>query len=661
MLYLTKNSILSKVFILFFSMFIPYRLFFPSFKLSVCLMGVTCLWAEQGEVGVPMGSLSVVLPSGTPDSPTYKIISPSVKGKVVFRGQVKLASSDNVSFHRVPDQLDPTILSWPFKPGMLACEKARAVAILDSNQSVLQINVSDGGSGYLQAPEVNISMPSEGNESWNNYEPAYATAIVNTGSVTSIIVDANYSGKGYQFVPQVEIEGGVHFLKCIEKNNINEGKFFRIISNTGDTLTLDNSLSHDLSSIFSVNSMVEIIESWTLGSLLGYSNTSLNEGNSSVADYVYLIKPINEQNGTNLDYKAFFHDGSTWKDTNGSVLDASGTIIYPDESFIVARRSSPLLDLKLSGAADTSDSFVQIPPSGKRMLMNNPFGVDAMLSDLIPSANLTKDTSETKKWFVSLDQEYADNIEILKDGIWTTYWNDGTNMNIIEKAYLTARKGTGVAGSITSQDISMSTGTVTGMTNPHSGNIVVTSPAHSLRRGFTVFISGAYGYKTNQGTPKQQVDEDGNIALTDADRLLIFSSANGLFEITNVTTNTFELLGKSGNCNFTGSASWRTGNPGSGYEKNAYVVFVGGGGQGAEGIAQVSNGSVQSVTITNPGYGYVNPPKAIIYSGGWRRLGAGNSPFNDANVPAGSGILLTRNHPNGQSSLIRVSNPVRRF
>ena len=54
-------------------------------------------------------------------------------------------------------------------------------------------------------------------------------------------------------------------------------------------------------------------------------------------------------------------------------------------------------------------------------------------------------------------------------------------------------------------------------------------------------------------------------------------------------------------------------------------------------------------------------PKAIIYSGGWRRLGAGNSPFNDASVPAGSGILLSRNHPNGQSSLIRVSNPVHRF
>ena len=99
---------------------------------------------------------------------------------------------------------------------MLACEKARAVAILDSNQSVLQINVPDGGSGYLQVPEVNISMPSDGNESWHDYEPAYATATINAGSVTSIVVDANYSGKGYQFVPQVAIEGGVHFLKCIK-------------------------------------------------------------------------------------------------------------------------------------------------------------------------------------------------------------------------------------------------------------------------------------------------------------------------------------------------------------------------------------------------------------------------------------------------------------
>ena len=179
------------------------------------------LRGKSGEVSLPLGSLSVIIPSATPESPSYKIISPGVKGKVVFRGQVKQVNGNSVIFHRVPDLLDPTTLSWPFKDGMLACEKARAQAILDSNGSILQINVSYGGSGYLQEPDVFITMPSEGNQSWLNNEPAYAISTINNGSVTSIIVDSNHSGKGYQIPPKVEVEGGVHFLKCVEKNNEN--------------------------------------------------------------------------------------------------------------------------------------------------------------------------------------------------------------------------------------------------------------------------------------------------------------------------------------------------------------------------------------------------------------------------------------------------------
>ena len=71
----------------------------------------------------------------------------------------------------------------------------------------------------------------------------------------------------------------------------------------------------------------------------------------------------------------------------------------------------------------------------------------------------------------------------------------------------------------------------------------------------------------------------------------------------------------------------------------------------------MSGGSVSSITITSPGYGYSTAPKAFINSGGWRRIGAGNSPFNNALVPAGSGLLLKRNHPNGSVALLSVSNP----
>jgi hypothetical protein len=171
-----------------------------------------------------------------------------------------------------------------------------------------------------------------------------------------------------------------------------------------------------------------------------------------------------------------------------------------------------------------------------------------------------------------------------------------------------------------------------------------------------VFISGAYGYKTNINLPKQQVDENGNIVAT-GDGLVISSSANGFFEVTNATSNTFELLGKSGNCDFVGTATWKTGSSGTGYTSDSYVVFIGGGGQGAFGIANVVGGAVQSITITNPGFGYVAAPKALIYSGGWRRIGAGNSPFNDVLIPAGSGILLQRNHPLGSAALLGLNNP----
>lgn len=640
----------------------------PTYLVNVCFMKlflgfifVATLCGKSGEISDSIGTLPISVPSGSTDSPSYSVVSAGVKNKVVFRGQVKQVNGNNIKFYRVPNLLDPTLMSWPFRDGMLACNKARAVAVLSSDKSILRIDVNESGSGYLSTPRVSISLPTDGNHSWHNNEQAFATAVVNSGSVVSISLDSNYSGMGYQFVPNIEIEGGVHFIRNIEENSEHAGKFFRISSNTGDTLTLDNTLSDDLNSLFPIHSMVEVFESWTLGSLLGYSETFLNEGNDSVADYVYLIKPIGEQNGTIHDYSAYFHDGVSWKKKSDPTFDASGTIIYPDESFILARRSSPGLEFKISGVALSLDSYVQIPAEKKRFLMNNPFGVDVMLSDLIPNNSLTLDVNETKKWYVNANQETADNVEVLKNGVWTTYWNDGTNMGITSKAFITARRGTGVAGSMTLRDISMSSGEISNMSNPNSGNIVVTSPGHSLKRGFTVHISNAYGYKTNNDTPKQLIDFDGNVVSNEADKFLIYSSANGFFEITNVTTDTFELLGKKGNCNFEGTASWRTGSKGSGYDSNAYVAFIGGGGRGAEGIAVVSGGSVQSVIITSPGYGYTSAPKVLVFSGGWRCLGSGNAPFNDALVPAASGILLTRNHPNGQSSSIRVSNPLRRF
>ena len=296
---------------------------------SLALSGLVSLVASTGELADPSGALSVTLPAGSSSSPSYRVASIGLKGEAVFRGQVKQSTGNVVTFHRVPDLLDPSKSSAPFRQGMLATQKARATAVLDGNKSVSQVNLTSFGAGYLSPPKVYVDLPTEGNDSSVDYELAYVSSEVNasTGLVTGLIVEG--PGKGYSTPPKIKIEGGIHFLRCAESGSVHEGKFYLVQANTADTITLANPLGDDLSQVFNDDSLVEIFEAWTLGSLFGYESTFLNEGNSSVADYVYLLKPPSQQDGTTADYKPYFHDGVTWKEVGGSGSDASETVFIP--------------------------------------------------------------------------------------------------------------------------------------------------------------------------------------------------------------------------------------------------------------------------------------------------------------------------------------------
>ena len=81
-----------------------------------------------------LGSLSILIEGGSEANPNHVIISPSVKGKAVFRGQVKGVTDNNVSFYKVPDLLDPTTLSNPFKPGILFHKKQEQSLVLSDNK-----------------------------------------------------------------------------------------------------------------------------------------------------------------------------------------------------------------------------------------------------------------------------------------------------------------------------------------------------------------------------------------------------------------------------------------------------------------------------------------------------------------------------------------------
>ena len=152
-------------------------------------------------------------------------------------------------------------------------------------------------------------------------------------------------------------------------------------------------------------------------------------------------------------------------------------IVYPDEAFMLARHNAPAVDLVFEGVALTVNSFAYLPDFNDTFLMNNPFGADMMLSDLIAAENITTDLNDTDKWYAHSSDEEADNVEILRNRVWTTYWHDGTNKGVTEPAQATAKPGSGIAGSLTSKDISLASGSISMITNPHVGqNIVLNTP-----------------------------------------------------------------------------------------------------------------------------------------------------------------------------------------
>ena len=445
-------------------------------------------------------------------------------------------------------------------------------------------------------------------------------------------------------------------LRLIEEGAARNGKFYKISANTDRTISLSNTFYDDLSQVFLPNSMIEIFQAWTLGDLFGYDSVKLQSGDSLSADIIYILKEPSMQSGDiAYDYVGYFHDGTGWRQVDGDGSLADNVFITPGRALVLARRNPDDLDLVLSGNPLVESTLLEIPAAGKKLFVSNPFGVDVMLSDLIAPSYISEDPNDAYSWFAHGNQEQADNISILRDNVWSTYWHDGTNQGITQRAWATAKPGSGVGASITPIDISMSSGLINDLTND-TNEIIVTSPNHGLADGFVVHVYGAKGRKTNQS--KMQVDADG-LEVLDGQGVVIDSAANGYHKIDVLDDNRFRLTDRLGNSDFIndGKANWSTGNGGVGYEGDTLVAFVGGGGEGATGVAKVQDGKVVSITITQAGAGYVEAPEILFSLGGWRKLGGGGTPEKDVIIPSGSGILLERNNPLGVAVRIPLLSP----
>ena len=613
--------------------------------------------AVASNVSPGMGMIEIQINAGTPNVPSYRVVSASNSTPAVFRGFIESVNENNITIEKSVDPTDPSILIDPFESGIWGTIQARAkVLTLDDNGSIASFEIIHKGNGYRGKPLVFIDPPTDVNGSFLECRTAYAQAEWNSSSGEIYGLNIIDPGLGYETPPKITIDGGPAFLRKIENESNSSGVFFEIVSNSEDCLEINSSFLENPSNFLEPGNLIEVIPTHTVGSLFGFSESQLRADlNWSIADWVYFVTEPNDQTVNASDYIPIFNNGSSWRAVENPEVDYSNRAILPYESFIIARRNDSNLTINLHGIAQSSPTLWEIPEFGSSKLVGNPYPSDVMLSDLISNHSITEDNSPATDdmWLANPNPDIADNVQVLSSSVWKTYWNDGANLHVSENAQISARSGSGIGGSLRPSDFSMASGLIMDASNDNGDSVVITSPSHGLKTGFHVTISGALGRMTNE--IKNQVDVSGN-EVPDGEGLIIPSSINGVWKIKNTTTDTIELEDISSNSDFfyDGNATWSTGSPGAGYDSNVTLSILSENGKGAHAIGIVENGSINSISLISGGLLYLTAPKIIVHNGGWKSLTSGNTPIGNVTIPAGTGILLIRNHPHGTRNQILV-------
>ena len=624
------------------------------------------------------------------------IASASMLGDPVYTGVVDSVTSSNVNFASGVDENNATI--YPFA-GSNVFNKDVQLPILTANAAGSSVTISypggfdSTGTGFAanNPPAIIIDAPSSGGVA------SEANATINSdGEVTAVTVSA---GSGYTDAPVVTLIGGPHFLRNTTVGSANYGRYFLISTNTQTSLTLDysrlaNGESSTASAYFAVGDTVEVIPATTLGSLFGTDMTQLPSGWSygtpHDVDWVYLW---------DTDYSTYYPYGfagsnyePAWKRgwynvRNYDLGVQSNQVIYPDEAFLIAKKTANNVTFTFEGTVQTNDQKLFLPAGDKQILTNNPYGTDLMICELIPSTSIGSGTTKFNPGSSATDNN-MDTITLLQSGTWTTYYYDsGTNPSVSATHEVASRKLS--TGTMSATDFYIGHGDITGIVscsvtgdtagiNGNDSNyskLTISasgSTANALPttdnglNGFKITLSSIQGYKLNDDGDSE-VDENGtNVA--NGSGVIIYSNLNGTHEIID-SANGYIVIEKIRDMNLksneqdvlasNATTNWAIGTKGSGYSANAKFFCIGGGGPAANhataciGVIS-STGAISSVSGSGS---YSSAPQAIVSGGGWRTSSSGTSARGNEVVGATDGVFIDRGYSSGVKTFLASSNP----
>ena len=625
---------------------------------------------DADEVAQVSGAASLSVPGGTVATPSYKVASIGVSGDPFYVGAVASVSGNVLTFETTTDSDGATIN--PFVPNALAAGVAHLKAAIgggavtgitnEAGTPLSGTNTESSGLDNSNPPTITIGDPDSGDDA------ATASATVAGGKITGITI--TNAGSGYTTVPEVTVDCGPYLIRVTESGSDYEGRSFLISSNTATTVTVSNPNSETISSIFETDFEVEIIRASTLGETFGTETPLVASGSAYTGDLIYLwdmasgfYYPYYHYTGSGRRPKGWYNKLSR------SRTPLNDTVVWPDEGFIIARRTNSTLNLASDGAVLSTDQKMQLPEAGKQFVMNNPFGTDILFAELISPRSIGTGNDKFKP-AADASGDTGDNVFLLEGTTWKKYWyKAGVNVGITRVATASAKAPSG--GTMSNSDVSLGTGSVTNIQTCNANGSVVYSEANASDYS-KVTIGGtppAAGFTiTFHDIRGRRINEDGSMEL-DIDRNEV-SAGNGLkvrhhnksYKV-EASGGDFVVIKKRRSFTFdssSGTPKWSTGEGGAGYSTTAKVYFVGGGGTGGEGTATVSGGKVTGISVTSAGSGYNYAPQVVIGGGGWRKEAAGDVSKDGDLIGSDSGVLIVRySAGSGILTYLDAKNPIK--
>jgi len=662
-----------------------------------------------------VGTSSFEVVGGNSTNPNYYIASVPISEDTVYAGTV--ASSDDSNGYILFDSETNAsgAVSYPFfgnsvfVPGIQIPKMSAWVGSngqIDSNISAVYANhtfISSKDKFTPGHPPEVIIYDADYNES------AVAVAGINSsGQLNDLNVTS--AGSGYQSNPKVKVIAGAHFVKITDSNNPYNGRVFLIKDNNKTRLNLDLSRlgtgeSTNVSNYFPNGTQVEIVPAATLGSLFGklLSELPLNwsSGLPTAADWIYIWDVI--YGG----YKPYFFLGTShesynygqgWysKDsTSAGILNH--TVIYPDEAFIIAKRTAGDVTFEFEGQIETSDKKLLLPESGNQILAKNPYGADLMIAELIPSNAITSHDGNASLFrAMETSTDEGDIITLLNGNVWEQFYYDESygNTGVTKSHILATRRpldgsDNNISAPFTmdgddflidddsanavSSIVSSDSNGQTDQNDTSYSKIYLNGASRSNIKGFTISLEGIQGYllaedglnELNATTENQvtSVSAFSDLASSASRGSIVDSKLNGSFEIIKSGSDgggTFVVVNKQRDVNFKsdeGSPIWRIGVKGIGYSTDANFYCIGGNNGTTDSNASGIISTAGAVTVSSGGAGYqFYYPHAIVSGGGWRKLGAAGAKDNEI-LGASSGLLLQRNSLSGTKAYIESLNP----